>query len=76
MRNNIIDDLRSYYLDQNIKIRQLLKNETMRQICDLYFKDRLSYHEIARFYNMSINEVSRLMKTACGFIIRNRYEHA
>lgn len=73
MRINIIDDLRAYYLDQNVKVHRLLGNERLRQICDAYFKHRLNYPQIAKRYDMRVSEVSNLMIRACGIIIRNRY---
>ncbi len=73
MRTNIIEDLRSYYLDQNVKIHKLLGNEKMKQVCDAYFKQRLTYVKISERFDMTIDEVSKLMITACGLIIRNRY---
>jgi predicted DNA-binding protein YlxM (UPF0122 family) len=73
MRTNIIDDLRAYYLDQNVKIYKLLGNEKMKRICDAYFKYKLSYRQIAKRFDMTVSEVSNMMITACGLIIRNRY---
>lgn len=73
MRTNIIEDLRSYYLDQNVKIHKLLGNRTMVQICDAYFIDRLTYVVISKQFNITIDEVNKFMITACGLIIRNRY---
>lgn len=73
MRTNIIEDLRSYYLDQHIKINKMLGNNKMKQICDAYFMERLTYVKISERFNMTIDEVSKLMITACGLIIRNRY---
>ena len=73
MRTNIIEDLRSYYLDQHVKIHQMLSNNKMKQICDAYFKERLTYVKISERFDMTIDEVSKLMITACGLIIRNRY---
>lgn len=57
MRTNIIEDLRSYYLDQNVKIHKLLGNEKMKQVCDAYFKQRLTYVKISERFDMTIDEV-------------------
>ncbi len=74
MRTNIIEDLRSYYVDQNVKIDKLLGNKQLKQICDAYFKEGLSYAAISKRYAMTVKQVHNLMIRACGLIIRNRHK--
>lgn len=73
MRTDIIEDLRTYYANNRSKIHILLGSERIKKVCDAYFIKQLDYRNISRKFGMNSIEVNKLMITAAGLIIRNRY---
>ena len=74
MKTRIINDQRAFYLDHREAIHMLLVEQTMRDVCDAYYVNRLSVRQVATKLKISIHEVNGRLLSACSIMVRYKGE--
>lgn len=70
MKTKIINNLREFYLENRKKIHLIIVDQKMKEVCDAYYIDQLSFRQISNTLNMSIHEVNGRMLAATSIMIR------
>lgn len=70
MKTKIINNLTEFYIENRKKIHLIIVDQKMKDVCDAYYIDKLSFREISDKLNMSIQEVNGRMLAAASIMIR------
>jgi len=70
MKTKIINNLKEFYLQNRERIHLILVDQKMKDVCDTYYIDELSFRQISDTLNMSIHEVNGRMLAAVSIMIR------